>query len=100
MMTPLALMLWMNSAVSAALGRTFASMTIVFGSMCSMTPLVVVVFSMMLMGSLSPSTDFFACPARESIESGSAGVHEKSGEIRELATASDLLGTQARSELR
>jgi hypothetical protein len=47
-----------------------------------------------------PFNRFFACPARESIEGGSAGVYEKSGEIRELATASDLLGKQARSELR
>ena len=45
---------------------------------------------------LSPSTSFFACLARESIESGSAAVRGLLAEIREPATAPDKRGTQAR----
>nr|WP_244629288.1 hypothetical protein [Clavibacter capsici] len=51
-------------------------------------------------GSPLPFNRLFSWPAKESMESGNAGVHEKSREIRELATAHDLLGTQARNELR
>ncbi|ALD14379.1 hypothetical protein AES38_14875 (plasmid) [Clavibacter capsici] len=63
MMTPLALMLWMDSTVSTVMRRTFASMMRVFASMCSMTPLAMVVFSTMRMGLLFPSIDYF--PGRQ-----------------------------------
>ena len=52
-------------------------------------------------GLLSPQDNLFFClPAREIDSDRSGGVPRISGEIREPATASEILGTKPRRELR